>query len=250
MEPFLERFSLRLLEEEQQSRSLCPKNGVTHQHWPIPFFGKVGSAKVLTVGVNPSITEFLPSRNWHEVSKISDWQQRILNYFTLEKTPRHDWFEAWDISLELLGCRYQDGSAAHLDVSPRITPAMTQKFIDRAEFRKMVEHDVKWLFELLEIADHATLLLIAGPIISANCSFEQLGNFIRGQSARCGWMWQPGNPLSVLSHVRTGRSYKVFVAPYDPQEQAQDGFEYCLVRNIWMSLPDLRDALYGHDPRI
>ena len=30
----------------------------------IPFFGKIETAKVITVGINPASSEFRPSRNW------------------------------------------------------------------------------------------------------------------------------------------------------------------------------------------
>ena len=45
--------------------------------WPIPFFGDILHARVLTVGVNPSDKEFSPGRRWNTVINHSQWQEPL-----------------------------------------------------------------------------------------------------------------------------------------------------------------------------
>ena len=52
----------------------------TVKTFPVPFFGKIDSARVLTVGVNPSDGEF-KNRNWPESLDPEDLKERIYAYF-------------------------------------------------------------------------------------------------------------------------------------------------------------------------
>ena len=56
------------------------ENLVVH---PIPFFGNIETAKVLTVGANPSSGEFNKNRDWPEDISNIDLQHRLLKYFNL-----------------------------------------------------------------------------------------------------------------------------------------------------------------------
>jgi len=42
---------------------------------PIPFFGDIRTARVLTVGVNPSPTEFNSDR-WDQITNSTQWTHR------------------------------------------------------------------------------------------------------------------------------------------------------------------------------
>jgi hypothetical protein len=86
---------------------------------PLPFFGDVLTARVLTIGVNPSSTEFEPKRNWEKARRFAKWQDRMLNYFHQPGIPVHEWFEPWSICLEFLGISYAAGTAAHLIMLPK-----------------------------------------------------------------------------------------------------------------------------------
>jgi hypothetical protein len=90
---------------------------------PIPFFGRLDTAIVLTVGVNPSADEFRADRAtiWRGVTSSADLLNRLTSYF--ESAP-HPWFGPWRSALNLLGVAYENGTAAHLDLSARATISM------------------------------------------------------------------------------------------------------------------------------
>ena len=50
---------------------------------PIPFFGNIESARVITVGLNPGITEFAQHRGWTTELDAEDLAYRLVNYFRL-----------------------------------------------------------------------------------------------------------------------------------------------------------------------
>ena len=78
------------------------ENLVVH---PIPFFGNIETAKVLTVGANPSNGEFNKNRDWLEEITNTDLKNRLLKYFNLSIEP-HPWFGIWEESLQLLDSSY------------------------------------------------------------------------------------------------------------------------------------------------
>jgi hypothetical protein len=127
---------------------------------PIPFFGDVTRARVLTVGVNPSAGEFI-ERSWPRSLSVPALERRLVGYFVDASVPPHPWFAFWSQALEPLGLSYQDG-AAHVDLSPRATVAM--QGADPSQFAEMVESDVHWFFELLPICREVRLLLLAGCV--------------------------------------------------------------------------------------
>src|SRR2546423_4419057 len=60
---------------------------------PIPFFGNLESARVLTIGLNPSSTEFEPRRMWlEEQLKAEVLVERLVSYFRSTKPGPHPWF--------------------------------------------------------------------------------------------------------------------------------------------------------------
>ena len=63
--------------------------------FPIPFFGRIDTATVLTVGVNPSVGEF-EGRGWPSPIDTNYLADRLLRYF---ESPygmlHHRWFETW-----------------------------------------------------------------------------------------------------------------------------------------------------------
>ena len=148
--------------------------------WPIPFFGDIRTARVLTVGVNPSPTEFHLGR-WSRITNDSQWTHRLLNYFHTPTVPWHNWFLPWEASLRLLGCSYEDRTAAHLDLSPRSTTVMSQA--NRQNFCEMVAGDVHWLYEVLPFATSARLIIAAGGMIEpAPDAWLTIGKYIERQA--------------------------------------------------------------------
>ena len=135
------------------------------QTHPIPFFGDIKNAKVLTVGVNPSATEFYIKRNWPDETTAADLRDRLINYFQHDAAVSHQWFETWEKALVPLSVSYQNGDAAHIDLSPRATKSMGSA--DPYTFLTMMKADVRWFFELLLILSASNvpqLMLISGTV--------------------------------------------------------------------------------------
>jgi hypothetical protein len=136
------------------------RSGIPTQ--PIPFFGDVETASVLTVGVNPSAKEFV-NRAWPAqqmtATKLAD---RLCHYFVSAPAPAHPWFDTWSAALAHLDVSYLHG-AAHVDLSPRATVAMGS-ISNWQHFARMVERDARWFFELLALREAPRVILIAGCV--------------------------------------------------------------------------------------
>ncbi len=129
--------------------------------YPIPFFGRIDTARVITVGANPSPGEFEGER-WPVTADAAYVSARLLGYFESGARP-HPWFDTWRDALRQLDVSYETGEAAHVDVSPRATIPMGQvSEIDL--FLEMARTDVKWLFRLLSILELPRMLLLAGCV--------------------------------------------------------------------------------------
>ena len=133
---------------------------------PICCFGEIESAKVVTVGLNPSIGEFSRGR-WPAEIEHSILAERCANYFkTGPAAESHVWFEPWIEGLELLNCSYEKGEAVHIDLSPRAT-RVVRDLKDAAEqslFLEMVERDLWTFFASLDLCQNAKLVVIAGSV--------------------------------------------------------------------------------------
>jgi hypothetical protein len=151
---------------DQNYRSLYAGND-TH---PIPFFGNPESALVVTVGLNPSIGEFAPHREWPDSIADLALKTRLQNYF-LQNFQPHPFFNPWTEALQFLTpcISYASGTAAHLDLSPRPTDFPSNHRTNnpndihwREQFLKMLGEDVLWFFEALKKCKQARLILMAG----------------------------------------------------------------------------------------
>ncbi len=227
--------------EVQQTNPQFPNNLVAG--WPIPFFGDVINARVLTVGVNPSDHEFNVNRRWHEVRSVSQWRSRLDRYFQNTEVPPWIWFETWAICLKLIDLGYAPSEAAHIDISPRPTSPMLSPGTDKAEFRSMVDHDVKWFFDLLNRLPQVQLLLVAGPIPRANGTKQQLAAFIREHARAHGAEWMDGEPLPRLVFAARPQGIPVFVCRFEPE---LDGL-HSMIHQVYKSFPVLR-GLAGPPP--
>jgi hypothetical protein len=127
---------------------------------PVPFFGNISKAVLLTVGVNPSATEFV-GRNWPQRIPSAELAARLHSYFDGAPVPPHPWFEAWEQALASLRLSYRAG-LAHLDLSPRATISMGA--LDPAAFSEMVEQDVESFFGVLPLCREARGLVLAGCV--------------------------------------------------------------------------------------
>jgi hypothetical protein len=105
---------------------------------PIPFFGNIESARVITVGLNPAVTEFSKHREWDAPLETTDLTFRLVNYFRLANSkypPPHGWFSDILEALYVLNCPYRI-AAAHVDlcpwtsIAPQDVPQRYWDFID------------------------------------------------------------------------------------------------------------------------
>jgi phosphoglycolate phosphatase-like HAD superfamily hydrolase len=87
---------------------------------PIPFFGVIENARVVTVGLNPSSTEFIEAGRWPTTLTPCELAQRLVRYFREPEITPHYWFAELQWSLEILHCPYHF-AAAHVDASPWTT---------------------------------------------------------------------------------------------------------------------------------
>lgn len=111
---------------------------------PVCCFGSLESADVVTVGLNPSVSEFDKPR-WPDVIDHMTLAGRCANYFSKgAKPPFHEWFAPWITGLSHLGYGYENGSAVHLDLTPRATRFVSQlkEAQEQLLFLEMVERDL------------------------------------------------------------------------------------------------------------
>jgi hypothetical protein len=112
--------------------------------------------------------------------------------------------------LALLGLDYENGSAAHFDVSYRPTKAMLKnKTTNAREFRRMVERDVAWFFRLLPLCPNLRLLLVFGPIVRANGSTESLTQFLKNNAPRNGFKVSYDGEFWSFKHLDSGKTIYV-----------------------------------------
>jgi len=149
---------------------------------PIPFFGNIKTAEILTVGANPSNGEFKNQRWPEEINNI-DLMDRLLNYFNYSISP-HPWFDKWEEALRHLDRSYLDGTAAHIDLTPRAVISM-EELEDKPKYNEMVTNDIEWFFKLLVLCDKVKLILIAGSIPKG-----PINKFLQDHSDENGFEWK------------------------------------------------------------
>lgn len=129
--------------------------------YPIPFFGNLLTAELLTVGLNPSADEF-KAQGWQDGLFTESLTERLLSYFLASP---HGWFEKWVEALNILNeaPSYRDGRVAHLDISPRATQSFGSFSAAQAkDFDVMLRRDISWLFRLISQFTNPKLVLMAG----------------------------------------------------------------------------------------
>jgi hypothetical protein len=140
---------------------------------PVPFFGNIESAHVITVGLNPAITEFGKHRGWKSALVAEDLTFRLVNYFRLAgicyPTP-HSWFGDISEFLHIIGCP-QEIATAHVDLCPWTSIAPIGLTAPRRNrFWNLVDEQMeRWLVRTLTYAKRTVKLVVilespnAGP---------------------------------------------------------------------------------------
>ncbi|HEV2246172.1 MAG TPA: hypothetical protein VGW37_05925 [Terriglobia bacterium] len=152
---------------------------------PIPCFGNPDSALAVTVGLNPSATEFTAARSWAGPLTSSALADRCSGYFSRTASNQsHPWFAPWSDGLASLGLSYEACSAVHLDLSPRATRSVSSLRTagDRSLFLTMVQSDLWVFFATLQLCQAAKLVLLAGSVTGKYYLNEFLQRFAPAHS--------------------------------------------------------------------
>ena len=103
-------------EIEQAYRGTILRDGIPLH--PMPFFGNLDGAAIVTIGLNPSSTEFEPWRSWPpETMTAAELALRLAGYFRSVNPRPHSWFGEYQEALGIIGGDYKI-NAAHLDLLP------------------------------------------------------------------------------------------------------------------------------------
>jgi len=166
---------------EARIRRPQPENGIVIPgSTPVPAFGDAISARVATLGLNPSRLEFLDSRGRlltgadRRLESIESlglddlkdappaavnavWQGCV-DYF--ERNPYRRWFDQLEAVVGNVGASYYAGSACHLDLVQWATDP-TWAALTRAARKGLLAADVAFLRQQLE-EERIQLLLLNG----------------------------------------------------------------------------------------
>lgn len=206
---------------------------------PMPFFGDLESAEVITVGLNPSATEFEAGR-WPAEIEGGALRERLSSYF--EREP-HPWFNVWEHALAELGASYRC-NAAHVDVSPRATVSAGAA-PDQGIFERMLAADAPWMIRFLDAAPRVRLVLLAGAATQRLYLDEFLANRLPPNVALLeGSLRRPPGPAKVRRHmlVTARRRLPVFFCSSSPSDRRRGSM---LIERVRRHAAQLRRDLEG-----
>ena len=129
--------------------------------YPLPFFGDLENAEIITVGVNPSSTEFGPWRSWPNGFSAAQVTGRLVDYFKITNPKPHPAFAYSEEALNIINCSYA-WNAAHIDLSPRATKVANPE--NAGLFFQMLELDVVWIPRLLALAYNCREIWFVGSL--------------------------------------------------------------------------------------
>jgi hypothetical protein len=133
--------------------------------YPIPFFGDIRRADVLTLALNPAWTEFREERYWLPTTQAPavapTLASRLLHYFDLPVPEQHQWFDNCQKALLYIGCSYER-NAAHIDVHPLPTNFVRDLGHQDAEALRVIidNRSASHLLEVLKLVDRVKLVLV------------------------------------------------------------------------------------------
>jgi hypothetical protein len=142
--------------------------------YPLPFFGDLENAEIITVGVNPSSTEFGPWRSWLNGFNAAQVAGRLVDYFKISNPKPHPAFAYSEEALNIINCSYA-WNAAHIDLSPRATLHANHE--RDALFFQMLEMDLIWIPRLFALAKNCQQIWFVGGL-GANHHNQSVAVFI------------------------------------------------------------------------
>jgi hypothetical protein len=172
---------------------------------PIPFFGRLETARVLTVGLNPSTTEFEARRCWLYELTTERLAQRLYNYFKLPYPPPHPWFGDLHQGLRIINCSY-DAGAAHIDASPWPTlgPGCLQKRNLLSSYKALLASEIGHLSHLLDFCPNLNLVIILIADPERSLAMSAIARRFRGRvetvrkNQLAPWVWKNRRELAAL----------------------------------------------------
>lgn len=208
----------------QRHHGVLPPAG---EPWhPIPFFGPIGEATILTVAMNPSADEFR-GRGWPSTLPASSLAERLVGYF--QRNP-HPWFGPSEEPLRGLGLAY-GRNMAHVDLVCRAT--RTIKTADRDAFLSLADEEVGLFFGALAIASSARAVVLCGSVTNARYAHEHVAR----HASDHGWAFlprprrQPGGPFTARHELRQeGRALPVLFVSASVNRRDGPGHYQRLVR--------------------
>ena len=155
---------------------------------PIPFFGHIEAAKVVTVGLNPSSEEIkagFADGYWHEAMTAKAANGRLTEYFEYARHPfhrPHPWFDTWERALNIIGASYLDGTAVHVDLCPWATYSASklEAMGFGKDFEDLVKDSLPGFWNTLASAHNAKLVLMAGAVSKRFYIHEFLKRYATG----------------------------------------------------------------------
>jgi len=136
--------------------------------YPVPFFGDIRRAEVVTLALNPSYKEFSPNERWPIGSGPGALNplaltNRLLSYFHSAKRPPNNWFTAIENGMSALGWSYQT-NAAHIDVHP--FPTKFSREMNQAQkeilARIIQARSADHMISVLALCEQVKLIIVIG----------------------------------------------------------------------------------------
>jgi hypothetical protein len=146
------------------TRDIDPLLPFTGRDWqPIPFFGRLESATVITVAMNPSGAEFSPERRWRADMSAAEIAERLHGYFLNTQPPPYGWFreKCEAPTLRGRGLTFGNGGLAHVDALAIPTKPPTPIKEPLLALAKRMD----WtMFEALKLATNARVFVVTGSL--------------------------------------------------------------------------------------
>ncbi len=142
---------------------------------PIPFFGDLLNAKVVTIGVNPSDGEIRDNR-WPQQIDVPTLYNRLIQYFNNPRVRPHSWFETWEQALREIGVSYKNGSVVHIDIFPWATRPISKLPTERC--LTMATESLPSFWQSMLSVSNLQLILMAGTITNRYYLHEFLAKSI------------------------------------------------------------------------
>lgn len=175
---------------------------VVERSFPITHFGRLDRAKVVTIGINPSVREFfdgrtpaniLPSADKrvldrdsigiadHEVPSVDDALKVLESYNRYFETKNfYSWFSAmqkW--ALDPLNVSYFDGSVAHLDLVQWATKPVWGGITSKEIREQLVLSDSRFLAEQIRLSRPELVLFNGATVVKTMRTF---GHFVEEET--------------------------------------------------------------------